>query len=183
MADTQTTVTTLDIQLLDEARADATTIKLDNPKSNVTREMVSSAMQPAFANEWFLTNKGSIARFLGDVTINQSIKTKLGGDDFYITPTSFNEQIAIDEVKNLVINCSGATIQGVNIDNFTNTFEDEHPEDYVQVYAPVIAANGLSVTIPVYGKSTTSPETISFDANVIVLGTTVTVPVTVSIGG
>ena len=182
MADTQTTVLTLDIQLLDEKRADATLIKLDNPVNNITREMVSTAFQPVLSAGWFLTTKGGIVKYLGDITINQSIKTKLGGEDFYITPNHFNRDIAIDEVQNFVINCTGATIQGVNIDNFTNTFEEEHPEDYVQVYAPVIAANGLSVTIPVLGKGTTSPDTISFDANVIVLGTTVTVPITVKIG-
>lgn len=182
MADTQTSVITLDIQLLDAERKNATTIKLDNPIDNITREQVSTVMQPALSNEWFLTQNANLAVYLGDITINQSIKTKLGGEDFYITPTSFNDTVPIDEIKNFVINCTGATIQGVNVDNFTNSFDDQHPEDYVQVYAPVIAENGLSVTIPVYGKGTTDQETISFDANIIVLGTTVTVPITVKIG-
>lgn len=181
MADTQTSVITLDIQMLDESRGDATTIKLDNPKDNVTREMVSSAMQTALTNGWFLTNKGSVAKYLGDITINQSIKTKLGGEDFYVTPTTITHTVAVDETYNAVITCTGATIQGVNIDNFTNSFDDEHPEDYVQVLAPVIAENGLSVTVPIYGKGSTGQETISFDANLIILGTTVTVKITVNI--
>ena len=63
MPDTTTVVKTLDIQMLDADRQDATLIKLDNPKDNITREMVSAAMQPAFANNWFLTTKGFLSGF------------------------------------------------------------------------------------------------------------------------
>lgn len=72
--DTQTTVANLDIQILSAERSETTTIKLDNPKQNLTREMVSAAMQPAFTNGWLLTSKGSVAMYLGDVTYNTSTK-------------------------------------------------------------------------------------------------------------
>ena len=172
MADTQTTVTTLDIQILDAERADATTIKLDNPKDGVTREQVSSAMQPAFTNGWFLTNKGSVAMYLGDVTINQSIKTKLGGEDFYVSPTSLAYNISLEQTVEHTITVSGATIQGVNITDYV----DEN--DTLEFLAPVIAENGLSVKIPVRGVATGEGEDATFKVKLVILGTEITVPCT-----
>lgn len=183
MADTQTSVTTLDIQLLDANRKNATTIKLDNPRSNVTREMVSTVMQPALANEWFLAQDGSIAVYLGDITVNQSIKTKLGGEDFYLTPSSITIIAPIDEIGTATITCTGAVIQGINIDNITaHEGWDEHPEGYIEILAPVIAANGLSAQIRVKGISNTGGEAVDFDVNVIVQGTVTTIPASVTTG-
>lgn len=141
MADTQTTVVNLDIQLLDESRADTTTFKLDNPKSNVTREQVSSAMQPALTNGWLLTTKGNVAMYLGDITINQSIKTKLGGEDFYVSPSEVNLQTDGTTDVATTINVSGATIQGYNFKNFT---------DKVQCRGlATVAENALSIDVTV----------------------------------
>lgn len=88
MADKTTTVNTLDIQLLDASRANPTLIKLDNPIENVTKQQVLAVMQPALTNEWFLSSKGDIALYIGDVTLNTSIKTVLSGGETYITPAT-----------------------------------------------------------------------------------------------
>lgn len=173
MADTQTTVTTLDIQMLNADRADATTIKLDNPVNNITREMVSSAMQTAFSNGWFLTTKGYPAMYLGDVTINQSIKTKLGGNDFYVTPTSLDYDITLEETEEKTITVSGAIIQGVNITDYVDENES------LEFLAPIIAENGLSVKIPVRGVSTSSQAT--FKVKLVILGTEVVIPCTAQV--
>ena len=174
MADTQTTVTTLDIQMLDADRKNATTIKLDYPKDSVTREQVSAAMQPAFTNGWLLTNSGSVAMYLGDVTINQSIKTKLGGEDFYVTPANleFRKMVGLKfDYEN--INVSGATIQGYNFVNISN--------DKIKPYAEIIN-NGLSIKLtPYLGDITQDMQGMNetFDVELIIMGEKVTVPVTV----
>lgn len=173
MADSVVTnVTTLDIQMLDSERKNATTIKLDFPKDNLTREQVSAAMQPAFANGWLLTNSGSVAMYLGDVTINQSIKTKLDGEDFYVTPSTLAYTISLEQTETKTITVSGATIQGVNITDYV----DEN--DTLEFLSPVIAANGLSVQIPVRGIATGSDQDATFNIKLIILGTEVTIPAT-----
>lgn len=173
MADTQTTVTTLDIQMLDADRGDATTIKLDNPKDNVTREQVSSAMQPAFTNGWFLTNKGSVAMYLGDVTLNQSIKTKLGGEDFYVTPTSLAfSQPAGGSFPYQKVSVSGATIQGYN---FANKSSNKIKPD-----ANVID-NGLSIMVAASASAATADMNGTFDLELIIQGEKVTIPCTITV--
>lgn len=172
MADTQTTVTTLDIQMLNADRADATTIKLDNPINNVTREMVSNAMQPAFTNGWFLTTKGYPAMYLGDVTINQSIKTKLGGVDFYITPDnlSFGTLTAgVDTTK--TVTCSGAAVQAANIVN-TPT------ETAFLFFNPIVKENN-TVDVTIRRDSPTS-ESITFDLKLIINGEAIIIPCSAS---
>lgn len=177
MADTQTTVTNLDIQLLDESRSDTTTFKLDNPKSNVTREQVSAAMQPALTNGWLLTNKGNVAMYLGDITINQSIKTKLGGEDFYVTPTQITwSNVGTEETEQTdTVTCSGATIQGYRFDNINElTYIDTEP-------SATIASNGLSITIKASFQLDSSMTTVKiFDLILIIQGAEITIPVNAS---
>lgn len=173
-----TNVTTVDIQMLNAERGSATTIKLDNPKDNITREQVSAAMQPALSAGWFLCTDDSPATYLGNITVNQSIKTKLGGEDFYITPSSLSLSAQVDQIATGTVNCSGATIQGINIDNIVGF--DEHPEDYVEFLSPVIAANGLSAQIKVKVIGSMDGDTISFKVKVIVQGIVVTIPATVT---
>lgn len=162
MADTQTTVTNLDIQLLDANRGDATTIKLDNPKDDVTREQVSAAMQPALAAGWFLTNNGSPAMYVGDITVNQSIKTKLGGEDFYITPTTLTLTVN-NNIATGTITCSGATIQGYNFTSLNNI-------EYNSLRA-TIAENGLSITINAFKTD----SSFSFVTTLVIQGVEVNV--------
>lgn len=166
MADIQTTVNTVDIQLLNADRADATTIKLDNPNDGITREQVSAAMQPALTNGWFLTNKGSVAMYLGDITLNTSIKTKLGGEDFYVTPSSISMTVPLNQSSSTTVTVSGATIQGYNITNITN---------HDPTYTVVIADNGLSATLTIKQNSANARGT--FNLVVIVQGTSVVIPV------
>lgn len=175
MADSVVTnVTTLDIQMLDAERKNATTIKLDFPKDNLTREQVSAAMQPAFANGWLLTNAGSVAMYLGDVTINQSIKTKLDGEDFYVTPAAINTNVTGYVTYETTVTVSGATIQGTNI---TNINLDNVQENEIEIYSPKIAENGLSVEIKINLEKITGRRfTINFDIELVILGTIVTVP-------
>ena len=173
MADTTTNVVNLDIQLLDADRSGTTTIKLDNPKVNVTREQVSAAMQPAFSAGWFLTSKGTTAMYLGNVTINQSIKTKLGGEDFYITPSSLNffNSSEGDHYSNLDINVSGATIQGYNIANLEN--------DRGYNVSVEILNNGLTAKVSL---SDINPQrSTSFNVILIIQGESITVPCAVPI--
>lgn len=144
MADSQTTVTNLDIQLLDANRSNATTIKLDNPKDSVTREQVSSVFQSPLSNGWFLAGNGSTAMYLGDITVNQSIKTILGGEDFYITPTALTLEVN-NNVATGTITCSGAVIQGYNFTNLNNIEANS--------LRASIAENGLSITINAFNTS------------------------------
>lgn len=173
MADTQTTVVNLDIQLLDADRSNTTTIKLDNPKNDVTREQVSAAMQPAFTNGWFLSSKGDPLMYIGDVTINQSIKTKLDGQDFYVTPSelTLTYDSASDKSAGGVITVSGATIQGTN---FVKS-------DYQARKSISVADNGLSVTVVVSNSSDTTqrPPAGTFTLILIIMGQSVYVPIIV----
>lgn len=166
MADTQTTVNTIDIQLLDADRGDATTIKLDNPKNGMTRESVSSAMQAPLANGWFLTNKGAVAMYLGDITLNTSIKTKLGGEDFYVTPSTITMVVPINSSAESTVTVTGATIQGFNFANITNNDP---------TYTARVADNGLSVTLKI--KQNTGDTQGTFDFILIIQGTRVVIPV------
>lgn len=134
MADTISTVYTVDIQLLDAARQDATLIKLDNPMDNLTKNQVVDAMQPALTNGWLLTNKGNVATYIGDVTLNTSIKTKLSGGDTYITPPS------------LLIECNNSETVFEGTFNVTNGIIQaatlEVPADF-----PTFAQNNVSYQV------------------------------------
>lgn len=174
MADIITNVVTVDIQLLDADRSDATTVKLDNPKPNITREQVSAAMQPALVNGWLLTNKGSVAVYLGDITVNQSIKTKLQGQDYYVTPDHLYIQLSSQAGATATgtITISGATIQGFSIT------DSSIQNDAVEILMPTISENGLSIDISVKGLQTSGGAT--FNVNLIILGEKITVPCTVT---
>lgn len=167
LRDVITTVTTVDIQLLDANREDTTTIKLDNPKENITREQVSAAMQPALAGGWFLTNQDRVAMYLGDITVSQSIKRKLDGADFYVTPTSLTLTRMTANNASGSISVSGATIQGYNI----------KPLEYEPSVTCKITNNGLGLTVN--AQSSGSLPAGNFEVQLVIMGTTVTVPVTV----
>ena len=173
MADTQTTVTNLDIQLLDADRSNATTVKLDNPKNNVTREQVSAAFQPALTNGWFLCSNGNTAMYLGDITVNQSIKTKLGGEDFYVTPSSISGNFTGRSFQT-EITVSGATIQGYNFANIDN----QTGKNVIRQLQ--ITENQLSAILFVDANEAVTSGSYSMDLQLIILGTTVTIPVTIA---
>lgn len=186
MPDITTTVKTLDFQMLDADRQDATLIKLDNPKNNITREMVSAAMQPAFANGWFLTTKGSPAMYLGDVTISTSTKVKLDGQDFYVTPSSFTQNW--NKTTNgftVDINVSGATIQGYQYININNQVysQSSGSSPVTMKFTPSVISNGLKFRMIIGASSTPMIEggTLTFDIILVIQGTQVTVPVVLTI--
>lgn len=186
MPDTIKTVKTLDFQMLDADRQDATLIKLDNPKDNITREMVSAAMQPAFANGWFLTTKGAPAMYLGDVTVSTSTKVKLDGQDFYVTPSSVTQNWNKQTNAMIIdIDVSGATIQGyqyINIDNQVYSASSSSSPVTMR-FAPEIINNGLRFRIMVTSSSTPMVEggTLTFDIILVIQGTQVTIPVVLTI--
>lgn len=168
MADQVTTVNTIDIQLLNADRADVTTIKLDNPINGITREQVSAVMQPALTNGWLLTTKGDTAMYLGDITLNTSIKTKLGGEDFYVTPSTLSFALTNQKpADNKTVTVSGATIQGYNIRNLTNANLN---------YKITIADNGLSIQVIVLTTDLSAGDNGSFDLELVIQGTIVTIP-------
>lgn len=172
MAANQKIVNTLDIQLLNAERGDVTTVKLDNPNDGITREQVSAAMQPALTNGWLLTIKGSVVMYLGDITLNTSIKTKLDGEDFYVTPSSINLTIPASQSAQSTITVSGATIQGYNLKNITNN---------KATYSLVIAENELSATLTITQSVISSdPLSGTLDIILVIMGTTVTIPVSFS---
>ena len=174
MADIVKNVTNLDIQLLDVNREGTTTIKLDNPKTNVTREQVSAAMQPAFSEGWFISPKtGRTLTYLGDVIVNQSIKTTLGGEDFYVTPSSLNfwNESEGDHYTSLDINVSGATIQGYNITDLA--------QDAGYNVSVTISNNGLKATVHLSNLNPQSSTT--FNVVLIIQGTAITIPCSVPI--
>lgn len=166
------TVTTLDIQLLDADRGDTTTIKLDNPKDSLTREQVSAAMQPALVNGWLLTNKASVAMYLGDVTINQSIKTTLEGEDFYITP---NELVIETNTETEVY--SELTVAGATFMGYDYSFRATTGAGNALITKVVITNNGLTMKIYAKGESTNKR---TYDFYVIVQGEKIKVPVSLN---
>lgn len=168
MADTQTTVTTLDIQLLDESREGTVTIKLDNPKSNVTREQVATAMQPALTKQWFLVTTGKPAMYLGDITVNQSIKTKLGGEDFYVTPAQIQITTTAGQTEETYVNVTGAIIQGYNLNIPAMS---GNPDIKVQLENQRLTAH-LTIT---------ATQTFEFTLQLVILGQIIEVPATVTI--
>lgn len=157
------TVTTLDIQMLDADRSNTTTIKLDNPKDSLTREQVSSVMQTAFTNGWLLTSKGNVAMYLGDVTINQSIKTTLEGEDFYITPSSLD--IATPNSDTTVT--SNLTVAGATFMGYDYKFAGSKGSGQAEITEVEITNNGLTMRISAKGN----PERkVRYDFWVIVQG-------------
>lgn len=174
MADnTSTTVTNLDIQLLNANRSAAVTIKLDNPKDDVTREQVSSTFQPALSGGWFLANDGSPAMYIGNITVNQSIKTKLGGEDFYVTPSelrfSANALQSSDQTTN--VNVTGATIQGYN---FSNSATNNSTK-------VVISENALTAAVTMAQGMYLSSQDPQFSIILIVQGQSIQIPVYIDI--
>lgn len=176
MKDVINTVTTVDIQMLDANRENATLIKLDNPKNDITREQVSNAMQTAFANEWFLCSKGGIAKYLGDVIVNQSIKRTLEGADYYVTPSQLTLSYSgeSDMVPDGTIEVSGATIQGYNFPSY---------DSRVIIPTGIIQNNGLRISISVkpgaQQDQSQRPPAYNFNIALVINGEVTTVPVTV----
>lgn len=166
-------VTTLDIQLLNANRENTTTIKLDNPVDNISREMVSAAMQPAFTNEFLLTSKGDIAKYLGEITVNQSIKRILDGQDFYVTPSELT--LTYSDESDLTaqgsIQVSGAIIQGYNFRNIKATW----------VYYASLSGNKLSLGVTVKNANDPSqrPQAGNFYLDLVIMGQIITIPITV----
>ena len=163
------TVTTLDIQMLDADRSNTTTIKLDNPKDNLTREQVSSVMQTAFTKGWLLTSKGNVAMYLGDVTINQSIKTTLEGEDFYITPSELTIATNSDTEVHSDLTVAGATFMGYDYGS-----KAESGSGNARITRVSIANNGLTLQIYAKGDST---HNVRYDFYVVVQGEKIKVPV------
>lgn len=172
--DTITSVSNLDIQILNAERAETTTIKLDNPKQNLTREQVSAAMQPALSNGWLLTSKGSVAMYLGDVTYNTSTKVKLGGEDFYVTPNSLTltPESGMEFMATGTVTVSGATVQGYNIVHVSGTAPDN-----VEVN---LSENRLTATIGFTMDDDSHLPACVYNLELVIQGTIVTVPVTVN---
>lgn len=162
------TVKTVDIQMLDENRENGTTVKLDNPIEDITREKISAAMQTAFTNSWLLCRNGSVAKYLGDTTLNTSIKVSLDGEDFYITPNALSINAPTSRGT---ITISGATCQGYNFVNINNT------SGILVSYSAEIADNGSTVNVNVsFTGSKTGTST--FDLQLVIMGQIVTVSVT-----
>lgn len=166
----QTTVKNVMIELK-SGDNDNTRIRLDNPINNITREMISAALQPALINEWIITDKGSKAIGIGEVVLETSTKVPLVGTDYYITPSSLNINTPGGSGSGTVT-VSGATIQGYNFRNFAGSTSNLYS------YKATIANNGLSITVEVTTNTTTF--SVTFDLILVIQGTEVTVPCTIT---
>jgi len=183
MADTIKAVTNLDIQLLDANHSNAKTVKLDNPMDNITREQVSAAFITPLTEGWFLAGNGATAMYIGDIVINQSIKTTLGGEDFYVTPASINDTIA-SSTKVVSVTVSGATIQGYNFANVNQDLYYDGSSKNIATITATIAENALSIEIKFYfisGRAPTSGS-LTLDLILIIQGESVTVPINLTAG-
>lgn len=146
---------------------DSMRIRLDNPKEGITRAQIAEVMQPAFTNNWIMTEKGSTAGYLGETVLETSTKIKLEGEDFYVTP---NEIIFTtgSGTQNATLTVTGAQIQGYNIKQI-----DEGGSSTLSVK---IAENGLSATV-----TTTAPSSGAYGGTwnliLIIRGAEVTIPV------
>lgn len=166
MADIITNVKTADIQIVDETRSDITTVKLDNPRENLTKADISTAFSNAFANEWLLTNKsGRPAKYLGDVTINTSTKVKLGGEDYYVTPSSLS---FASGTNTQTLTVSGAYIQGYNVTNLTGSLPSL---DRISI---VISENGLTASVTLNNQGNFNG---TFNIILVIQGIEVIIPV------
>lgn len=144
---------------------DSLRVRLDNPKEGITRAQIAEAMQPAFTNNWIITDKGSTAGYLGETVLETSTKISLEGVDYYVTPSS----LTIDRKEPYTLTVTGAKVQGYNLKN--STFSSE--ENPVTV---TISENGLTVNV-MYNIL----ENGTVDLILIILGQEVTIPITMTL--
>lgn len=142
-------------------------IRIDNPKTNITRAEIADAFQTAFTNNWIITSKGSTAGYIGEVVLETSTKISLEGDDYYVTPNSLTLNGTVEQTLTI----TGAQVQGFNIKNFTSSGSPPLTPKNVNV---IIAENGLSVAVAMSVSSYTG----NFDLILIILGQEVTIPCT-----
>lgn len=140
-------------------------IRIDNPKTGITRAEIADAFQPAFTNSWIITSKGSTAGYIGEVVLETSTKISLEGNDYYVTPNS----LTLEDTVEQTLTITGAQVQGFNIKNFTSSGTPPLTPKNVNV---IIAENGLSVAVAM----STSSYTGSFDLILIILGQEITIP-------
>lgn len=166
MADQIKEVQTVDVQLINANRERPKTYKFDNPKPNLTRADVTTAFSPALANGWLLAADDTTAMYIGDVILNTSKKVTLNGEDFYVTPSSF--QLNANTPQTVTV--TGAQIQGYNIKNFTSNGPN------VKNILVQVAENGLTATVTNDYQSSLGYSG-SFNLIFVIQGTEVTIPV------
>lgn len=171
MADQIREVQTVDVQLLNANRERPKTYKFDNPKPNLTRADVTTAFSPALAGGWLLAADDTVAMYIGDVILNTSKKVTLDGEDFYVTP----DRLALKNNTPQNLTITGAQVQGYNIKNFTSNSASITAKNL----NITIAENALSVTV-IIEASESLAYSGSFNLILIIQGTSVTIPCTIS---
>ena len=164
------TIKNVEIQLIDND-ARTTTIKLDNPKTNITKPEIITVFSTAISNNWLLSNYGNPIQGIGQVQLTTSEKILLEGDPVYVTPSTLSFTLTNQKpADNKTVTVSGGpTIQGYNIRNLTNANLN---------YKITIASDGLSIQVIVLTTDLSAGDNGSFDLDLVVQGKIITVPCT-----
>ena len=126
-------VKNVDIQLIDDD-AKSTTVKLDNPKDNITKNEIVQVFTTAINNNWLLSNYGSAIKGVGQVQLTTSEKVLLEGEAVYVTPASANITLSNSPVTT-TFTVSNGLIQMVELtgDNNFMTFSETHTSTTISV--------------------------------------------------
>ena len=162
-------VKNVEIQLIDDD-AKSTTIKLDNPKTNITKNEIITVFATAISNNWLLSNYGNPIKGIGQVQLTTSEKILLEGEPVYVTPASATLRPKSDTPATQNFAVANGTIQMVELSlnadssgNFMNASETH-------------TANSITVTITMDG---TPMGTIinNYTLKVLIGNTIVSIPI------
>ena len=159
-------VKNLDIQLIDED-AKTTTVKLDNPREDITKNQVISVFATAISNNWLLSNYGNPVKAIGQVQLSTSEKILLEGDPIYVTPERATLRPTPSTPSTQTFSVANGTIQMVEL-----SLESETQGQYISV-SQTHTSDSITVTATLANNT---PSPISTEKNYslkILIGTTI----------
>lgn len=174
-----TEVITLDVSTIDDDGRQ-TTFKIDDPKSNLTKNEVISAFNYAFSRNLLLSNYGAPIRSVGTTTISTSTKIELENETIYVTPSRLDFDMATSQSSTMVVTVTAPQIQAASVLNLKQTsgvtsnlacyvtnisYESSSGNTLIRVFANAANNTSFSATailnIIINGRTTQIPITIS----------------------
>lgn len=172
---------TLDVQLINE-NARTQTLKLDNPKSNLTKNDVINAFNIGISNGVYISNDGTPIIRVGEVVLTTSTKVVIQGETVTFTPEklNINGTLSSQYISILpTVEVANGTPQGVSITNLQYT---ERPGSSTLTIYAIIQDNNNTVEVNIIrNKATAGNYQGTFNLNIVVLGIVTTIPATFNV--
>ena len=157
------------IQLIDDD-AKSTSVSLDNPKNNLTKNEIVEVFSTAINNGWLLSNYGSAIKSVGQVQLTTSEKVILEGEAVYVTPASAEMSPRAGTPANQVFTVTNGNIQMVEL-----SLNSDSSGNFM-VASETHTANSVTVTMALQG-SPTGTIVNNYTLKILVGTTVISIPI------